>query len=59
MSRADLARVSELSDSTIERAEEGGQVRNATKYRIRNALNARPNRLKDYTVEDLFGESHS
>jgi transcriptional regulator with XRE-family HTH domain len=55
LSRAELAQLSDLSERTIQRGENGANITNLTKNRILNALNRRPERLREYEFDDLFG----
>lgn len=55
MSRADLAKSSDLTEPTIQRVEKGNEnVSSLTKNKIVNGFNSRPNRKREYTYEYLF-----
>lgn len=57
LSRAALARLANVSESTIQRAEHGRTVSRLTKSRILNALNGREMKLRSYDVADLFEDA--
>lgn len=56
LSRAELSRLADVSERTLQRGENGQIVTGITKSRILNALNRREGRLKDYEMSDLFDE---
>lgn len=57
ISRAELARVSNLSEKTIKRVEDGTRsFTSVTKNRIVNGLNSLKNSKRAYTIEYLFSD---
>lgn len=53
LSRAELARLADVAERTLQRCESGQQVMGITKHKVLNALNRRDG-LRDYTLADLF-----
>ena len=52
--RAELARLSGVSERTLRRVEAGILVSAVMQNRIVNALNRLPNRHRDYATDDLY-----
>lgn len=50
-----LARRAGVSERTLRRAEDGGSISEVTRSKIVKAFNKIPDRLRDYTAEELFG----
>lgn len=54
ISRAALARSAGLVEKTVQRAEAGEPVSNVTRHKIVKALNRMPDKLRSYSVDDVF-----
>ncbi len=54
LSRATLARLADLSEKTLQRAEAGEPISEVTRNRILKALNALPNGLSTYVMKNVF-----
>lgn len=60
ISKAELARLAKISERTISRIESDmmtGTIE--TKYRIVKGINSLPDRLKEYTFDDIFPSKKS
>lgn len=54
LDKAELARLSDVSERTIREIENGNQSREETLRRIVNGLNRNPKRKKEYEFEEVF-----
>lgn len=54
LSRAELGRISGVSERTIQRAEAGSLTMPTIRYKLLNALKRRSERLQTYALDDLF-----
>jgi DNA-binding transcriptional regulator YiaG len=59
LSRAELSRLAQVSEATIQRAEKGMNVSRLTMNRLLNAFNSRPGRQRAYRLADLFPDGEN
>lgn len=57
LSRAELARAAQVSDRTVKRAEDGEELRTATRYKIIRGLSELSKRDSPYELDDVFPEA--